>query len=339
MKTKIFFFALMIILHGLTTISQAQDEPMADRIKDMIQHEAFRINALIQAGFRYSFQNDGFQGGRTFEAANARLSFRGTVDGRFYYRVMFNMVSEPNLLDAFAGYHHSDGFRLTAGAMKPRQTLDFIPNPGATDFIDRAIITGLLVQSREIGISAMGDIDNFYYYAGFFNGNRLSDNNNNKFYGIGRLQYAFRDLIPGTIQIAVSGSHGNSQGVRTGSKGPLLRGERTIYGTDIRIETNKILLAAEYLAGNLETADLAGRKETISGYYFTGGYRFLEKTMALARWQSWGYRELGFRDNQLTLGINHDFTGITSFQFNLDSYLPENGDNKYGISMILQLQF
>jgi hypothetical protein len=71
----------MIILPGLTTSSLAQDEPMADRIKDMIQHEAFRINALIQAGFRYSFQDDDFQGGRTFEAANARLSFRGTVDG------------------------------------------------------------------------------------------------------------------------------------------------------------------------------------------------------------------------------------------------------------------
>ena len=329
----------MIILHGLTTSSQAQDEPMADRIKDMIQHEAFRINALIQAGFRYSFQNDDFQGGRTFEVPNAVLNFSGRLDGRFYYRVLFNMVIEPNLLEAFAGYYHSDGFRITAGAMKPRQSLDFMPNPGETDFIARARITGLLVQSREIGISAVGDVENFHYYAGIFNGNRLSRNNNNKFYGIGRLQYTFRDFIPGIIQIAVSGSHGNSQGARSGSNGPLLRGERTIYGTDIRIETNQVLLAAEYLTGNLETVDLADRKETISGYYFTGGYRFLERTMALTRWQSWGYSELDFRNNQLTFGITHDFTGITSFKVNLDSYFPENGDNHYGISMILQVQF
>jgi hypothetical protein len=169
----------VVILSVITTNVRGQEEPLADQIKDVIQHEAFRVNALVQAGFRYSFSDDGFQGGRTFEAANARLSFRGTIDGKFYYRVLLNVVSEPNLLDAFAGYKHSDAFRITAGAMKPKQTLDFIPDPGSTDFVDRTKITGLLVGSREIGVSAEGEVDNFYYYTGLFNGSRLSDNNNN----------------------------------------------------------------------------------------------------------------------------------------------------------------
>lgn len=35
--------------------------------------------------------------------------------------------------------------------MKPTRTLDFMPDPGSTDFIDLAKMTGLLVSSREIG--------------------------------------------------------------------------------------------------------------------------------------------------------------------------------------------
>lgn len=338
-NNTIMIMAIMIFLNCLTTNAREEDEPYRDQIREVIQFESFKVNALIQAGLRYSFYDDDFQGGRTFEAANARLSFSGTIDDRFYYRVLFNLVKEPNLLDAFIGYRYGDGFRITAGAMKPDQTLDFLPDPGSTDFVDRTRITGLLVQARDIGISAQGDINNFYYYSGIFNGNKLSGNNNNKFYGIIRLQYTFRDLIPGDLQVGVSGSHGNSPGVRSGSYGPLLRGERTIYGADIRMEAARVLLAAEYLAGNLETIALPGRKETISGYYFTGGYRFLESTMALARWQSWGYKQLGFCDNQLTFGINQDLTGLTSFQLNLDSYFPESGDNNYGLSLILQVMF
>ncbi len=317
----------------------AQEEPLAKQIQSKVQHEAFTINALLQAGFRYSLANDNFQGGRTFEAANARLSFRGMLDGKFYYRLFFNMVREPNLLDAFIGYRLSDALRITTGVMKPRQTQDYIPDPGSTDFIDRTQITGLLVQSREIGISAEGDVNGFYYYSGLFNGNKMSSNNNNKFYGIGRLQYTFNNLLPGTLQLAVQGSYGYSPNVRSGSFGPMLRGERAIYGGDMRWETDRILLAAEYLAGQLETEDIADKKEEISGYYVTGGYQVLSETMILGRWQSWGYKEMNYRDNQFTFGINHNFTSITSFQFNFDSYFPDNGDKQHGLSLLYQVQF
>ena len=49
--------------------------------------------------------------------------------------------------------------------------------------------------------------------------------------------------------------------------------------------------------------------------------------------------EAGWRDNQLTVGVNHDFTSIISFQFNFDTYFPNEGDNKHGVSLILQMYF
>ncbi len=339
MLKKHFTAAGFVLLLLAFMKSYGQNEPLANQIKSSVQHEAITVNALIQTGFRYSLNDDNFQGGRTFEAYNARLSFRGIIDKKFIYRLFFNLASEPNILDAYAGYRYSDAFQLMAGMMKPRQTMDYIPNPGATDFIDRTIITGLLVQSREIGVALEGKIGGLYYYGGIFNGTEKRVNNNNKFYSIGRIQYTFENLLPGTFQLGIHGSAGDSPGVRSGSKGPVLRGKRAIYGGDFRLESNSLLLAGEYLTGELETESLPNEKELISGYYFTGGFRFLEQTMALARWQTWGQKINKFRDNKLTLGVNHNFTSLTSFQFNFDTYYPENGDIKTGLSCLLQIQF
>jgi hypothetical protein len=337
MKTIILFISIVFMFSNLT---RAQDEPFTEQIKSTIQKEAFTVNALLQSGFRYSLQDDNFQGGRTFEAANARLSIKGILDNKFYYRLHFNFVREPNLLDAYIGYKINDAFLLTAGAMKPKQSLDFIPDPGSTDFIDRAIITGLLVQSREIGLSAEGEVGGFYYFTGIFNGNKhLRSNNNNKFYGISRLQYSFSDIVPGKLQIAVQGSYGDSQGTLSGSNGPMLRGERTIYGGDLRWETSKMILAAEYMEGLLETVDFPDTKEKISGYYTTAGYKAFEKTHFLARWQSWTLIEADEVNSQFTFGINQTFTSLASFQFGFDSFFPETGDNKHGFSMLLQVKF
>ena len=80
------------------------------------------VNAILQTGLSYSLDDDHFYGGRTFEAANARLIIRGMLDGRFFYQVQVNMVAEPNLLDLFIGYRHSDALRISAGAHKPKQS-------------------------------------------------------------------------------------------------------------------------------------------------------------------------------------------------------------------------
>ena len=329
---------LIVHFFALTPV-MAEEEPLRDQIVSAVQHEAFTLNTIFQAGLNYSLDDDNFHGGRNFEAANARLSIRGILDGRFFYRVHVNMVTEPNLLDLFIGYQHSEAFRITAGAQKPRQSADFIPSPGETDFARRARITGQLVQSREIGVSADGSFGGLYYYAGLFNGSRLESNTNNKFYGIGRLQYTLDEQVPGSLQLALQGSHGESEGIRSGNAGPMLDGERTIFGADLRWEADPFMFAAEYMTGDLETTMMPDLTETISGYYLTGGYWILENTMVLGRYQSWGYDEADWADNQVTFGVTHLFTSVTSLMFNFDAYLPDEGDNMYGASVYLQVMF
>ncbi|MFP4487940.1 MAG: porin [Bacteroidales bacterium] len=335
-KSTLIIFCILLSL----TAVPAQDEVSADeKLKSYLHRDFFKLNILMQSGARFSFRDDNFQGGRTFELANARISLRGGLNKGFFYRININAVSDPVLLDAFVGYRLNKYVSVAAGAMKPTQTLDYMPEPGSTDFIDRTKMTGLLVSSREIGVSASGDIGDFYYYAGIFNGTRLQRNNNNKMYGIGRLQYTIRDLIPASMQLGLSASHGNSPGVRSGSSGPFLEGTRTIWGADLRVESGKMILASEYLAGHLQVVGMAGEKELISGYYFTYGYVVSESLMVLGRWQTWSYREADTRESQLTLGTNITVTELVSFRFNIDAYIPANAGNSYGASAVFQVQF
>jgi hypothetical protein len=61
--------------------------------------------------------------------------------------------------------------------------------------------------------------------------------------------------------------------------------------------------------------------------------------MTFCRWQSWSYREANTTESKLTLGTNINFTNIIGLVLNLDAYFPNQGDNLYGASFILQVQF
>ncbi|MBR9977065.1 MAG: hypothetical protein KFH87_03170 [Bacteroidetes bacterium] len=330
---------LLFFLTGAAINAQTQNEPLAEKIRSLLHHDVCTVNALVQTSMRFSLADDDFQGGRTFEAGNARLSVRGSLDGGFYYRLYFNVLHAPGILDAYVGYAYSDALQVSVGAMKPRQSLDYIPDPGSTDFIDRTTISALLVQSREIGVAFDGRYRGLFYFAGMFNGNKLLTNNNNAFYGIGRLGYALDHVLPGTLEFALQGSHGKSEGVTSGSTGPVINGERTIYGADVRWETSSTLLSAEYLEGKLETAESLGDMLTISGYYVTAGYRITEQSMVLLRMQTWNAGGGVTDDVQYTIGLNHAFTGIVSAQLNADVFEPATGERRSGISGLLQVQF
>lgn len=335
-KIWLMIFCAILVLNS---VSAQEEVSLDEELEAYLKRDYFNLNMLIQAGARFSLYDDDFQGGRTFEATNARIIIRGDLDKGFFYKIAINAVSDPVLLDAYVGYRFNESLSIATGAMKPTQTLDFMPDPGSTDFIDRAKMTGLLVSSREIGVSASGNIGGFYYYTGVFNGTRLKTNNNSRLYGIGRLQYTIYDIIPASVQLGLSASHGDSPGIRTGSNGPFLEGTRSLLGADLRIESERMIWAAEYLAGELQVVGLAGEKELISGYYFTYGYAVSQDLMLLGRWQTWSYREADIRENMLTIGTNIIATGLVSFQLNADAYFPPEAKNRYGASFIFQVQF
>ena len=332
---------IILITAGKT---YAQERSLDSLLKQNLRNEYFKINMLMQTEGRYSIGDEKIYGGSQFGVANARISFRGNLDNGFFYRLYTNFSNEPELLDAFIGYKFSEGLRITTGQMKPKQTLDYIPNPGATDFIDRAVITGKLVASREIGIALDGNIGDLYYYAGTFNGrNPLEIPAQDDLYFIGRLQYTFRDLVPGFIQIAANASHGGSASGNMGGSGPDIEGKRTTYGTDFRLESNQWILAAEYLAGEYQLLNTS-EDEMMDGYYATLGYAVNDEVTILSRWQNYSLDHQDFNafdtsSDMLTLGLNIQTTEFISFQVNAEILMPDNQDNKLGLSGVFQLQF
>jgi hypothetical protein len=336
----------VIILLGLLNFlpaelySQSDSTENDSRLLSLLKHEPFSVSGLIQAYGRYSFEDTDFNGGRTFQAGNARIALSGVLDGQFNYQFQFNFAREPNLLDAYLGYDYSDRFRFRVGAQKPQISADLLPSPGVIDFISRARLVGAMLNSREIGVSVFGDLGQLHYNLGVYNGNGINTNSDNRFFYTGRLAYQAVTNNERTFRIAVNGAFGDNTNTSIGSTGIQMAGYRYLYGGDLRYEDDSWIFAAEILAGDFEVVNYAGGpEESIIGYYFTGGYKINDRTQVVARWDHLSFREIDSGSDQFILGLTHYVTDLISFKINLLSEFDESIDNQMGLSTSLQFQF
>ncbi len=332
---KLSSIALIIILSTNLLYAQSQNKKSS-----FIDNSKFGF--IGQGNFSNTFNKHHLFVDKGFSFSNAFLLVHGTVDKHFYYKLMFNAVKDPILADAYIGYKHNNALQLQLGAMRPMMSLDFLPSAASADFIHRSTISGHLVQAREVGLSILGDIKNWHYFLGIYNGNKLSlKNNNNHFYYMGRLQYKLHNVANGTLKIGVNAAYGDSTMIAIGHNGPFVSNNRTIYGSDLFWEHKQIFIKAEYLQGQYDTTtqNSESTRDVLSGYYATLGYHFSDKILGLARWQSWSYHHSNCTTNQITLGIKCFFGKYFSSRFNFDTYLPTTKDikNKYGLSLMLQI--
>lgn len=337
---------LYIVVMLLLSVSLLQAQDTTTAKKRIVDNDYMKLHALAQGVFRFSIEDDNFMGGRGFQLPCAILYADGHIDKHFYYRVMFNAAKDPVLLDGYLGYAYSKAFKVQVGAMRPMMSLDFLPNPAVTDFISRTAISGKLVQAREIGLSVLGDIGQWQYYVGIFNGNKLSlSNSNNRFYYMGRLQYALPQVLDGVLKIGANASYGDSTMLTIANGGPHVTGERTIWGADLYWQGKKWFVKGEYMRGDYDTeivnalGNTEAATDALSGYYGTVGYQFKPKAVCMARWQAWAYEEADDTFNQLSLGMKYFFGKYTSGRINFDAYMPnkDGEDNKYGFSLMLQI--
>jgi hypothetical protein len=102
---------------------------------------------------------------------------RGQLESNFVYRLQLELRNSPSIIGALVGYRFSDQFQLVAGAFKSFLSADLDPNPGDTDFINRARLVGSMMKSREIGLTAIGNSGQFNYSFGMYNGYGLQTAN------------------------------------------------------------------------------------------------------------------------------------------------------------------
>lgn len=312
-------------------------ESATDRMREHLKSEEFSVGFLLQSIGNFSFTDDDFNGGNMFDIGATRLSFQGRVDNGFLYKLQMDFRRSVSIMDAQVGYAFSDDFRIITGAFKPFLSIDLDPNPGATDFINRARQVGAMMNSREIGITALGESGNFNYRIGMYNGNGLARTNGGGFLYTARLGY----LIPSDnseFKIGLNAAVNQTQMERVGNSGLTSTDDRILYGFFAQYDSESLFGTFEFLQTQFDTPE-PDTEETITGFFATLGTHLSDKTDLLARWDHLEYDELNRNSELLTFGLNHQATQLVSFQVNLLALIPESDDTQVGLSGNFQFQF
>lgn len=334
-KYLLLFLTLLLFTPGLLA---QEDEPLADRLSEMLKSDVFRLGILLQSEGVFSFDDNTFIGGRKFDLGATRLDFQGRVDQNFIYRLQLEFRRQTSVLDAQMGYLIGDHHRIIAGAFKPYLSRDLDPSPGNTDFIGRARQVRTMMNTREIGVTFVGVPDQWSYAFGIYNGTGLSRVNDNRFLYTTRISYEV-EFEEAVINVGFNGALNQTRLEAVGNTGLISEGDRTLYGFFVDFESNGLFGAFEFLQTRFDAVEFSGNTEIINGFYLTLGSGFTDKDKLLLRWDHLGFDLSDRVSDRFILGWNHQATRLISFRTNLIGQFDTGGDKNYGASGVMQFQF
>lgn len=326
------------MLLPVTLLFGQTESQVVNDMEDRLKSEELNVGLLLQSIGVFSFENDNFNGGRAFQLGATRLDIQGQFPSNFMYRLQLDFTNSPSVLDAQAGYRFSDRFRVIAGANKPFLSVDLDPSPANTDFINRARLVGAMLNSREIGLTVLGESEGFNYRFGMYNGNGLQGGNDNRFMYTSRLGYEVDMQGGGSVNFGVNGAVNTSELEQVGNTGRVSTGDRLIYGAFVKYDSDTFFGTVEFLQTEFEDTGL-GVDETITGFYATVGNNMTERSQLLARWDHLSYDVIGPSSERVLVGWNYQATQLISFQVNGLVQINDAADNQLGVSGNFQFHF
>lgn len=336
-KLPVLFATAMFFMFTSWDLRAQAQEPLSDQMTDLLKSEPFNVSFLLQSTAGFSLTEDFPQVEREFGLGATRLKFNGNVDEGFSYNLQLDFRSSPSVLDAAIGYRHSEGFGLEAGLQKPDIGLDLQPNPGATDFINRARLIGIMLNTREAGLSASGVLDSFDYTVSVFNGTGRTLGNDGRFMVAVKGAFSVDLENDGSLYIGANGALNGTEGEQVGNTNLISQGNRHIYGAFLKYDSDNWFGAAEVLVTTFDSIQIPG-DETITGVYVTIGNNITEKNQLLARWDHIGFSKIDIKSNLIVLGWNHQATSVVSLQLNALGQI-ENDEGYFGLLGSFQFQF
>jgi len=213
-------------------------------------------------------------------------------------------------------------------------SIDLDLSPGNTDFMNRARQVGAMMNSREIGITALGNHGGFNYRLGIYNGTGLSRQNDNRFMYTSRLAYSF-ESGSSSFTLGFNGMLNQTRLANVGNTGLRTVDDRLLYGGFVKFDSDIIFVNAEFLQTKFDAVELAGAEETITGFFGTIGAKLNPKNELVVRWDHLDFDLTGDRPDLFTIGWNHQATRLVSFAVNM---LIDTDDN-FGASALMQFQF
>jgi phosphate-selective porin OprO/OprP len=294
-------------------------------LKDRFRLRRARINLTGDFAEQFDFKIEG-DFGQGDGISSSRLAFSGT--------------------DIFLNWHQYPEAQIKIGQWKAPFGLEQLTPDTALYFAERSLPTGAITPDRQIGVQLWGkpftnvwpeQKDLLTYYAGIFNGNgrNISNNDNNNFMYVGRLELMpFKGKIFGQdSSLKLGGDVLNSrddagtnisQGLTLlvnadGSLSPFVlpgADERTAWSVDAWFKLGPFDLIGEYLQEKVNGRTVNGvppgfANFTTNGFYVQGSYFLIPKKLqAAVRWEDLNPGQEGNDGiHSITGGLNYYIHG------------------------------
>jgi phosphate-selective porin OprO/OprP len=264
-----------------------------------------------------------------FRLRRARINMTGEFAENFDFKIEGDFEQSDGIsssrtdfsaTDIFVNWHQFPWAQIKVGQWKAPFGLEQLTPDTSLYTIERTLPTGAITPERQIGAQLWGkpfaniwpeQKDLLTYYAGIFNGNgrNISNNDNNNFMYVGRLELMpFKSKMWGGSFLKLGGDVLNSRDDKgtnisqtlnllvnsDGSLSPcVLPGadERTAWSVDAWLELGPFDLIGEYLQEKVNGRTVNGvppgfANFTTDGFYVTGGYFLIPKKLqAVVQWQ------------------------------------------------------
>ena len=356
LKTKVIF-------DGKSYVEKAVVE--GEKLPIYVQQRGPELK-LVLGGFIQTNFEDGdvsaFEGrfGQTalkdrFRLRRARINLTGEFAEHFDFKIEGDFAQGDGLnssrtafsaTDIFVNWNQFPAAQIKIGQYKAPFGLEQLPSDTTLYIIARSLPTGAITPERQVGIQLWGkpfaviwpeQKDLLTYYAGIFNGNgrNISNNDNNNFMYVGRLELMpFKGKVWGQESYLKLGADvlnsRDDAGVNISQTGNLLvnadgslspfvlpgADERTAWSVDAWLKLGPFDLIGEYLQEKVNGRTVNGvppgfANFTTDGYYVTGGYYLIPKKLQLAaRWEHLNPGQKGFDGiSSITGGLNYYIRG------------------------------
>src|SRR5438093_3366923 len=265
-----------------------------------------------------------------FRLRRARINLTGDFTENFDFKIEGDFETSDGIssgrtafeaTDIFINWHQFPEAQIKIGQCKAPFGLEQLTPDTTLFMIERSLPTGAITTDRQIGAQLWGkpfasvwpdQKDLLTYYAGIFNGNgrNISNNDNNNFMYVGRLESTpFKSKLWGQESSLKLGADvlnsrddagtNISQSLNLlvnadGSLSPFVlpgADERTAWSVDAWLKLGPFDLIGEYLEEYVNGRTVNGVPPgfadfTTDGFYVTGGYFLIPKKLqAVVQWQ------------------------------------------------------
>src|SRR5213595_73693 len=264
-----------------------------------------------------------------FRLRRARINLTGDFAQQFDFKLEGDFENSDGLnanrtafeaTDIFINWHQFPWAQVKVGQWKAPFGLEQTTPDTSLYIIERSLPTGAITPERQLGVQLWGkplasiwpeQKDLLAYYAGIFNGNgrNITNNDNNNFMYVGRLESTlFKSKMWGESFLKLGADVLNSRDDKgtnisqslnllvndDGSLSPFVlpgADERTAWSVDAWLKLGPFDLIGEYLEEYVHGRTVNGVPPgfdnfTTNGYYITGGYFLIPKKLqAVVQWQ------------------------------------------------------